>query len=276
VAKQLLGKSLPVRAVLRSASKELAWQANGAITLLAGLQDASALEAAFDKATAVFIMTPPLLDAQDPMAEHDKMLAALSIALYKTRPKKLVFLSSIGAHLSSGTGAIKKLYDLEQCFRRLPIPTMSIRAAWFMENFFGGLDIARQSGYLPSFLDPTDAAIPMIATHDIGVVAAKMLQSEWTGHHNIELEGPCRYSADDVASILSSRFKRDVTAKPIPAHLYEATYRSFGFTPAAATMMAEMHNGFNSGHIRFEGNGQQHFSADTLLEDVLTAQLPPI
>ncbi|HMI59863.1 MAG TPA: hypothetical protein VK518_03115, partial [Puia sp.] len=118
-------------------------------------------------------------------------------------------------------------------------------------------------------LDPTDLSIPMVATRDIGILAARKLQSRWTGHHNIELEGPCRYSADDVAVILSGRLKRDITATPIPTHLYETSYLSFGCTVAAAAMMAEMHKGFNSGLITFEGNGQQYHSADTLLEDVI-------
>lgn len=268
-ANYLLSKNLPVRAVLRNPAKAAEWRARGVEVTIAGLQDTPALEAAFNNVKGVFVMTPPLLDSPDPMAEHDRMLAALSTAITRTCPEKVVYLSSIGAHLPAGTGAIKKLYVMEQSFRQLSIPTTGIRAAWFMENFSHNLDQAWQNKRLPSFLDPTDVAIPMVATRDIGSLAAEMLQSDWTGHHNIELEGPCRYSADDVATILSGRLKRDITAFPIPAHLYEATYLSFGYTPAAAAMMAEMHNAFNSGLITFEGNGQQYLSADTLLEDAL-------
>jgi len=268
-ANYLLSKNLPVRAVLRNPAKAEQWRALGADVAIAGLQDVQALEAAFRNAEGLFVMTPPLLDSPDPIAEHDKMLSALSTAITRTGPEKLVFLSSIGAHLPTGTGAIKKLYSMEQSFRQLSIPTASIRAAWFMENFSHSMDYVRQNNQLPSFLDPTDLSIPMVATRDIGILAARKLQSRWTGHHNIELEGPCRYSADDVAVILSGRLKRDITATPIPTHLYETSYLSFGCTVAAAAMMAEMHKGFNSGLITFEGNGQQYHSADTLLEDVI-------
>jgi uncharacterized protein YbjT (DUF2867 family) len=255
--------------VFRNPAKAKEWQAKGAEIAIAELQDPIALEAAFRGAEGVFIMTPPLLDAADPMAEHNKMLTALSIALNKTQPQKIVFLSSIGAHLPTGTGAIKKLYDMEQSFRQLRLPTASIRAAWFMENFSYNLGYVRQSGQLPSFLDRTNAAIPMVAAEDIGHLAAVLLQETFTGHRTIQLEGPCCYSADDVASILSYEFEKDISSQPIPPVLYEATYQSSGCTPAAARMMAEMNRGFNSGHIRFEEKGQEHHKGDILLEDVL-------
>ncbi|HMI61256.1 MAG TPA: NAD(P)H-binding protein, partial [Puia sp.] len=107
-ANYLLSKNLPVRAVLRNPAKAEQWRALGADVAIAGLQDVQALEAAFRNAEGLFVMTPPLLDSPDPIAEHDKMLSALSTAITRTGPEKLVFLSSIGAHLPTGTGAIKK------------------------------------------------------------------------------------------------------------------------------------------------------------------------
>jgi len=125
----LLNKKLPVRAIIRSAAKAEARQAKGAEIAIAELHDALALEKAFSSTRAIFVMTPPLFDVADPMAEHDQMLAALFTAIEKTRPDKVVYLSSIGAHLRTGTGAIKKLYDMEQAFGRLPVPTAGIRGA---------------------------------------------------------------------------------------------------------------------------------------------------
>ncbi len=284
VANQLLNKHLPVRVVLRNQLKAGEWLTKGADTAFATLHDPAALAEAFQNTEGVFIMTPPLLGSPDPLTEHNLMLSAISTALDQTRPKKIVFLSSIGAHLSTGTGAIKKLYDMEQTFKRLPIPSAGIRAAWFMENFTHSLHLARQSGCLPSFLNPTNAQIPMVAAEDIGKLAARLLQTpnrpntsrpnpNFPIHRSIELEGPCRYSADDVASILSHTFRRDIHATPIPEENYEPTYLSFGASPAGARMMAEMHKGFNHHHIRFEENNQEHYTGNILLEDFLKDQL---
>lgn len=269
----LLNNEQPVRAILRNAGKAQQWLNKGAEIVIAELHDDRALETAFEGTDGVFIMTPPLFESTDPMADHDLMLASLTLAIEKAKPAKVVYLSSIGAHLSAGTGAIKKLYDMEQLFQKLSVPTAGIRAGWFMENFAGGIAQAKQSGRLHSFLDPTDMLIPMIATKDIGKLAAELLQQTWKGHRIIELEGPCQYSAADVAAVLSGRLNQSIQAKAIPKADYETVYRSFGASPKASALMAEMTSGFNSGHIVFEKNGYEHLKGETLLEDALSVYI---
>jgi len=252
-ANLLLEKKLPVRAVVRDPAKGAEWKNSGAEVAIAELHDANALQAAFHN------------------TDHNRMLHALVTAINKAKPKKVVYLSSVGAHLSGGTGAIKKLYDMEQAFSKLTMPTASIRAAWFMENFAGNISYAKETGKLPSFLNPPDLPVEMIAAKDIGKRAALLLEENWSGHRTIELAGPCKYSANDVAYVLSYQLNRPVSADIIPAEQYVASYQSFGFTPAAAKMMAEMNNGFNSGHIVFEQAGQEQVRENTLLEDALNS-----
>jgi NAD(P)H dehydrogenase (quinone) len=265
----LLEKKVPVRAVVRSVEKGKAWKLKGAEPAIAELYDEGSLQRAFTGCDGVFVMTPTLFESNDPMAEHDRMLTALYVAIQKAQPKKVVFLSSIGAQHPNDTGAIKKLHDMEQVFAKLPMPTASIRAAWFMENFQGFLCHARQTGILPSFLDPTTLAIPMVASKDIGAVGAGLLMESWSGRRTIELEGPCRYSTKDVAFVLSYLAKKNIVAASIPADEHRQTYQSFGLTPVAAGLMVEMIRGFNTGHIRFEGNGCEHVEGATLLEDAI-------
>ncbi|MDN5284721.1 MAG: hypothetical protein JWR38_995 [Mucilaginibacter sp.] len=272
-ARILLANNQPIRGVFRNLTKAAGWRNNGAEIAIAELHDAQALEAAFKHTTGIFVMTPPLFESPDPMADHDQMLMALSSAIEKTKPTKVVYLSSIGAHLPTGTGAIKKLYDMEQAFKKLPVATVGIRAGWFMENFVGGIRQAKQTGQLPSFLNPTNMPVPMVAAKDIGKLVAHLLQQSWTGHRIIELEGPCLYSANDVASILSGQLNQSISTRLIAVSDYQATYQSYGATPAAAALMAEMNNGFNNSHIVFEETGCEHVLGDTLLEDALNSYI---
>ena len=265
----LLEKKVPVRAVVRSMEKGEAWKLKGAEPAIAELHDEESLRRAFTGCEGVFVMTPTLFESDDPMAEHDRMLDALYSAIQQAQPKKVVFLSSVGAQHPIGTGAIKKLHDMEQVFAKLTMPSASIRAAWFMDNFQGVLGYAHETGTLPSFLDPTTLTIPMVATKDIGAIAAGLLTENWSGRRIIELEGPCRYSTKDVAFVLSYLAKKNVVAVPIPADEYRQTYRSLGLTPAAASLMAEMNRGFNAEYIGFEGNGCEHVEGITLLEDAI-------
>jgi uncharacterized protein YbjT (DUF2867 family) len=56
-----------------------------------------------------------------------------------------------------------------------------------MENAAWDLASARDTGVIPSFLQPLERRIPMVATADVGRVAAELLQERWQGHRVVEL-----------------------------------------------------------------------------------------
>jgi uncharacterized protein YbjT (DUF2867 family) len=100
--------------------------------------------------------------------------AALRQALDAARPAKVVALSSVGAHRPRGLGLITQCYILEQEIKTVPLPKAFIRAAWFMENAQWDVASARDRGEIASFLAPLDQPYPMIATGDIGELAAQI------------------------------------------------------------------------------------------------------
>jgi NAD(P)H dehydrogenase (quinone) len=267
-AEKLLADGHRLRAVVRSEAKAAVWRTRGAEIALAALDDADALSRAFAGVDGAFLMTPTWFEADDMFAENRKALAALGKAIASAGPAKLVLLSSIGAHLPRGTGAILKLHEMEEAFAGLQA-TASVRAAWFMENFTGMLPYVKESGLFPSMLAPLERAHPMVATADIGAVVACLLTEDWRGRRVIELEGPHRYAPRDVAAAFAAVLGRKVEARVQPQSEWDATYRSWGLTPRSAEAMAEMVQGFNSGLIRFEGNGAERATGGTTLETVL-------
>ena len=273
VAFHLRDQNVPFKAVVRNAARAEELAAEGMLSAIAELHDAQALTNAMKGVDGVFVMTPPLVDSENPLEDHTRMLQALTEAIQTAGLSKIVYLSSVGAQHQHGTGAIRKLYDAEQAFQKLNIPTVSIRAAWFMENFTGNMAAIRESGKLMSFISPTSKSIPMIAAKDIGRLAAQLLQEDWTGHRVVELSGPCTYSCDDVAMVLEYLMMTNVSAVPVPESEYRSAYLSFGFTQKAAAMMAEMNYGFNNDHIVFEGNGCESVQGETLLEDCLKSYI---
>ncbi len=249
-ARQLLAAGAGVRAVMRSNDKAQSWRDRGVQVAIANLHDRAALQAAFEGVAGVFVMTPTWFEAEDMFAENAKAIDSVGYALRAGPAQKVVLLSSIGAHRDHGTGAIKKLHDMEVALSDLPAVT-SVRAGWFMENFAGLVGTVRETGVLPSMLAPLDRAIPMIATADIGVTVADLLRSDWTGQRVIDLEGPARYSPNDVAAAFAAVLKRDVHAQLLPPSQWRAAYRSWGLTPRSAEAMAEMLDAFNSGWIAY-------------------------
>jgi uncharacterized protein YbjT (DUF2867 family) len=130
-----------------------------------------------------------------------------------------------------------------------------------MENAAADVAAAR-SGVIPSFLQPLDHAIPMVATIDIGRTAAELLRDSWNGVRLVELEGPRRYSARDIGAAFAAALGRDVRIDPVPRDTWEALFRSQGMKHPMPRM--RMVDGFNEGWIDFEGGGEHRKGATTL------------
>jgi uncharacterized protein YbjT (DUF2867 family) len=87
---------------------------------------------------------------------------------------------------------------------------------------------------------PADLTLPMVAPEDLGRVAARLLQEpiEQIGIHPVE--GPTRYSPNDVAAAFAAALGRAVRVDVIPRENWEDAYRSLGFSDAAARSYARM------------------------------------
>jgi NAD(P)H dehydrogenase (quinone) len=71
--------------------------------------------------------------------------------------------------------------------RAVPSPVCFLRAAWFMENAATDVAPARDAGVVPSFLQPLDKPMAMVAAADIGHLAPTLLQETWTGRRIVGL-----------------------------------------------------------------------------------------
>ncbi|QMV19730.1 NAD(P)H-binding protein [Granulicella sp. 5B5] len=268
-ARALLANGQKVRGIVRNVAKAIEWRERGAEIVAAELSDKKQMARALEGSEGVYIMLPTYFEAQDMFAENTRDLDSLKHAVVAAGIRKVVFLSSIGAEREIGTGAILKLHAMEEAFSSLPIATAAIRAGWFMENFHGLIPSARETGVLWSFLDPLNLRVPMIATKDIGTLAAELLQQAWSGHRVIELAAEPALSPLDVASVFSKIFGREIKAAIVPRDQWIPTYQSWGLTPRSAEAMAEMIEGFNSHWIAFGNTSAERVIAATTLEQVL-------
>jgi uncharacterized protein YbjT (DUF2867 family) len=245
----LLKEGLSVRAVVRDAAKGIAWKDRGCEVALADMNDAPALTAAFTGVSGVFILIPPIFDPTPGFPEIRAVIPALTTAITAARPQKVVCLSTIGAQAKQ-TNLLGQLGLVEQALSALPMPVCFLRAAWFMENAAGDVASARDTGLISSFLQPLDKPVPMVATTDIGRIAAELLQETWTGRRIIELEGPTRVTPNQIAKTFAEIFSRPVHAEAVPRETWEKLFRSQGMKHPLPRM--QMLDGFNQGWIEFE------------------------
>jgi len=266
VARLLLAAGHDVRAVVRDTVKGEAWAKQGCEVALADVNDEHALQHAFEGAQGVFILLPPTFDPSPGFPEARKAIAALRAALAAARPSKVVVLSTIGAQATQPS-LLNQLQILEQELGTLPMPVAFLRAAWFIENAAWDVAPARDCGIVPSFLQPLDKPVPMVATADIGRVAAELLRESWTGRRIVELEGPQRISPDMIAESFARLLGRDVSMTVVRRDTWEGLFHSQGMKNPTPRM--QMIDGFNEEWICFDGTGSEVRKGRVPLDTVL-------
>jgi NAD(P)H dehydrogenase (quinone) len=267
VARGLLAQGQTVRAVVRDLAKGHEWAALGCEVALASIGDAEALTEAFRGVEGVFLMTPPNYDPEPGFPDTQRNAAAIRTAIEATRPEKVVFLSTVGAQVAE-LNLLNNSGITEAMLRTAPVPVAFLRAAWFMENAAWDIESAR-SGVVHSFLQPLDHRIPMVATEDIAQTAVELLGESWKGIRIVELEGPARYSADDIAAALASALHTPVRNEIVPRSTWEELFRSQGMKNPLPRM--RMVDGFNEGWIEFESEPQATRKSRTTLQAALQA-----
>jgi NAD(P)H dehydrogenase (quinone) len=266
VARNLLAAKLPVRAVVRDASKGEVWTQYGCKLATADINDPAALAAAFKGAEAVFVLVPPNFDPLPEFPEARAIAAALRVALDAARPDRVVYLSTIGAQAIQ-SNLLSQHTLIEQELRRSPVPITFLRPGWFMENAAWDVAPATSSGVVPSFLQPLDKPFPMVATADIGRVAAELLRETWKDHRVAELEGPHRVTPNEIAATFARLLRRPVRMEVVPRETWEPLFKSQGIKNPGPR--ARMLDGFNEGWIEFENGEAGSRKGSVNLETVL-------
>jgi len=266
VARRLLAAGQPVRGVVRDVTRAGSWAERGCELATARMEDAASLSAAFEGAKGVFILPPSEFDPEPGFPEARAVIDAVSAAIVKARPEKVVCLSTIGAQAQQSNLLTQRTL-MEQALREMPMPVTFLRPGWFMENAAWDVASARDDGVIASYLQPLDKPVPMVATADVGRVAAELLQQTWSGVRIVELEGPRRVSPNDLASSFAHVLDRPVRAEVVDRQTWEALFRSQGMKHPLPRM--RMLDGFNEGWIDFERPSDEIVRGDVELDTVL-------
>ncbi|AIO39526.1 nmrA-like family protein [Burkholderia cenocepacia] len=267
LARELLASGQPVRAVVRDTTRAAVWAERGCEIATAFMDDAASLADAFTGAAGVFILLPPVFDPEPGFPEARKVIEAVSVALLKARPERVVCLSTIGAQADE-SNLLTQLTLMEQALREMPMPVTFLRPGWFMENAAWDVASARDDGAIASYLQPLDKPVPMVATADVGRVAAELLQQTWHGVRVVELEGPRRVSPDELARAFSRVLGRHVRAEVVDRRTWETLFRAQGMKHPAPRM--RMLDGFNEGWIDFESRPDEILRGRVALDSVLS------
>lgn len=269
VADRLLAQGKRVRVIGRAAAKLEAHKKKGAEVREGSLEDAAFLTKAFEGATAVYAMIPTDFSVRGVRAFQNRVADAIATAVEKAGVKYVVTLSSVGANRSEGVGPVNGLYDMEQRFNRIPqVNVLHLRPGYFMENLLGNIGMIKGMN-IHGGPARADVPIALIATQDIGEVAARRLAAlDFQGTQVQELLGPRDVTMTEVTQALGAAIgKPDLK---YVAFSYEDARKGMvgaGLPPEFADLYVELNKAFNEGTAKATQPRSAQTTTPTSIED---------
>jgi uncharacterized protein YbjT (DUF2867 family) len=243
VARTLLAQGAQVRVTGRSAQRLAPLAQAGAQVAAGDPADTAFLTEVMRNAQAVYAMTPPQYGALAPALEYARVGEAVARAIAAAGVKRVVNLSSIGAHLPEGTGPIAGLHQQEQRLNQLSgVQLLHLRPGYFFENHLHAIPLIQALGVYTDTLAP-DLPIPTIATSDIAAVVVRELTQSGSGvgARVLHVRGPDNHSMAQAAALLGKAIGQPdlpyVQADPAQA---KAGLIQAGFSAAMADLMLAM------------------------------------
>ena len=181
----------------------------------------------------VFALNPPGSITADPDADENRTADAIVEALDTAQVERVVALSTYGAQPGHHIGDLGTLHRFEELLQALSAPVAIVRASYLYSNWDGAAETARSRGEVAVMLDP-DKPMPMVAPADVGNEAARLLTLDEPQQGVSYIEGPHRYTPQDVAKVFTTLLHTPVVTVRTPPDQWKSTFLAGGFSAAAA------------------------------------------
>ncbi len=251
VTEILLTNGEKVRVVGRDAKRLTPLVQLGADPVVGNVEDVDSMTRAFAGASALYLVLPEDMSQPDLRAHQERVSDSYAGAVSRAQVQFVVNLSSIGAQHGKNTGPIVGLHNQEQKLNQVAgLSVLHLRAAYFMENLFMSIVPLRSMGMLSGGFH-ADAAMPWIATQDIGSFAAGRLAAcDFAGSSIQELHGQRDISMQEAASVVGKSIgKPNLEYVQMPSTMFEPALLQMGLPKKTADLIIEMWNGANAGLI---------------------------
>ncbi|WP_152220321.1 NAD(P)H-binding protein [Pseudomonas sp. SCB32] len=253
ICQTLLNASVPVRALGRSAERLAPLAAAGAQIAVGEPDDADFLAEAFQGAEAIYTLLAYGPDTEDYRQQQAAQGEAILQAIRRSGVRRVVFLSSVGADVPSGSGPIVSMHDQEQRLLTLPpeVNVLMLRSGALFENLYGALEVVRAYDCYSDAVAP-DVPVPMVATADVADAASRaLLARDWQGVGTREVLGQRDLSYAEATRLLGAAIGKPQLPyiQVSPEELAEGL-QQVGFSASVAGCYAELAEAINSGRVR--------------------------
>ena len=270
IANALLDAGKKVRVLGRDAEKVKELTDKGAEAAIGNLEDIDFLTKAFGGGLAVYAMIPPNFQTDDYRGYQNNVADAQIEAAKNAGVKYIVTLSSDGAHLKEKAGVVQGLADMEEKWNAVEgINVLHLRPSYFMENALGQIDTIKNMGIMGSPIKG-EMSFPMVATNDIGELAAKrLLNLDFKGSEVQYLLGSRDVTFNEVAGIFGKVIgKEDLKYVDFPYEdAKKAMMEGWGFSKNVADSYIEFMQTANTGNLFEDAKRTEQNTTPTSVED---------
>ncbi|MEH2003313.1 MAG: NAD(P)H-binding protein [Nostoc sp.] len=207
LATELVQKGHSVTVISSKAERQKDIEAIGAKAAIGTMEDADFLSATFKGADVVYVMetlgTGAFFDPNcDVIAAHNKIGNNYKQAIEQSGVKRVVHLSSIGAHTDKGNGIIAFHHNVENILKQLPndVSIKFMRPVGFYYTMFSFIQTIQKQGAIVSNYGG-DNKEPWVSPLDIAATIAEEIEKPFNGRE-VRYIASDEVSPNEVAKIL--------------------------------------------------------------------------
>lgn len=208
---ELLKKGNEVVVISSNPEKQKEVEALGATVAIGSLEDVDFLVTNFTGADAVYCMIPPnnYFDQNlDLIAYYRRLGTNYAMAIMQSGVKRVINLSTIGAHLKKGSGILLGAHEVQDILNELPadIAITHMRPTSFFYNLYGYSDMIKSQGSILTNYG-TQTKIPWVSPLDIAEAVADEIITPFSGR-KIRYVASEELSGQETASILGAAIRK--------------------------------------------------------------------
>ena len=218
LATALVQQGHAVTVISSKPEKQAEIEALGATAAIGKVEDGDFLATTFTGADAVYLMVPPHFAVADSRAYHQQIGRNYAQAVQQAGVRRVVQLSSWGAHLAEGTGGILGSHDVEVILRGVPGITIThLRPTSFYTNFYTSIGMIKGAGMMGANY-AGHIKVAFVHPRDIAAAAAE------------ELNKPAAEAGSNVLYVASDERTADEVAHAFGAAIGQPDLKWVAFT----------------------------------------------
>lgn len=225
-------------------------EALGATAAIGSVEAVDFLAATFAGADVVYTMVPPNYFAEPDIREYYRKIGNnYAQAIRQSGVKRVINLSSYGAHLDSGTGNILGAHHVENSLNELSdVDITHIRPTYFYYNLLNLIPVIKATGMIYANYGG-DKRFEMVSPLDIASAIADEIESK-SVHRKVRYVSSDELTGDEIARFLGEAIgKPDLKWIVISDEESLKSYIDTGFPELLSKNLVDMFSSLQSGKL---------------------------